>query len=191
MDFLHLSTFSMDFTTINYLKTGTPTQQKTYTTLTHLNIFNDLKKYNPILVGTIPIDIQTSKSDLDIILETNHVSELADCLTKLYKNLANFNLEIKNLNQHILACNFWFEDFEIEIYSQNMATQLQNGYLHMIKEYEILQAYSNDFKQHIISLKQQGIKTEPAFAQLLNLKGNPYEALLHYHVKKKLIKSIM
>ena len=183
MDFLHLSTFSMDFTTINYLKTGTATQQKAYTTLTHLNIFKDLKKYNPILVGTIPIDIQTSKSDLDIILETNHVSELADCLTKLYKNQANFNLEIKNVNQHILVCNFWFEDFEIEIYSQNIATHIQNGYLHMVKEHEILQANSNDFKQQIIALKQQGIKTEPAFAQLLNLKGNPYEALLDYEVK--------
>lgn len=47
----------------------------------------------------------------------------------------------------------------------------------MIAEYKILQAKGEEFKQKIIELKKQGIKTEPAFGMLLGLE-NPYEELL-------------
>ena len=48
----------------------------------------------------------------------------------------------------------------------------------MIIEHKILAAHDNDFKTEIIKLKQAGLKTEPAFARLLGLDGDPYEALL-------------
>ena len=50
----------------------------------------------------------------------------------------------------------------------------------MIIEAEILEEKGEDFRQKIIELKKSGIKTEPAFAQLLNLKGDPYEALINF-----------
>jgi hypothetical protein len=49
----------------------------------------------------------------------------------------------------------------------------------MIAEYKILQEEGEEFKQKIIELKKQGIKTEPAFGILLGLE-NPYEDLLKY-----------
>ncbi|MGL4365226.1 MAG: DUF4269 domain-containing protein [Cetobacterium sp.] len=36
------------------------------------------------------------------------------------------------------------------------------------------------FQDKIVSLKRAGIKTEPAFAKLLELNGNPYEELLNF-----------
>lgn len=47
----------------------------------------------------------------------------------------------------------------------------------MIAEYRILKERGEDFKQKIIQLKQQGMKTEPAFGLLLGLE-NPYKDLL-------------
>jgi hypothetical protein len=73
--------------------------------------------------------------------------------------------------------NFRLEEFSIEIFGQNRPATKQNAYLHMIAEYKILQEKGEDFKQKIIKLKKQGIKTEPAFGILLNLE-NPYEDLL-------------
>lgn len=175
----------MNFTSIHYLKTGNSVQKKAFNVLTALNIFEDFKEYQPLLVGTIPLEIQTLKSDLDIILYTNQITDLAKKLELYFKSEKEFTIRVIDLEQHILVCDFWFEGFEIEIYSQNKPTQQQMGYLHMLKEYEILQANSNAFKKQIIALKQQGIKTEPAFAQLLNLEGNPYEALLNYEIKKE------
>lgn len=167
----------MDFKSINYLETGTSIQKNAFKILTHLNIFEDFSNYNPLLVGTIPLDIQTSKSDLDIILQTNNVSELAQKIKLFFNTQTSFSLSIKDYTKHILVCNFIYNDFQIEIYSENKPTMLQMGYLHLIKEYEILQIKPDSFKQEIILLKKKGIKTEPAFAKLLNLTGNPYEVL--------------
>lgn len=77
-----------------------------------------------------------------------------------------------------MVASFQLDDFSIELFGQNIPTRQQPGYRHMLVEYRLLQDYGEDFRQQIIQLKQQGIKTEPAFAQVLGLPGNPYEALL-------------
>jgi hypothetical protein len=71
------------------------------------------------------------------------------------------------------------EEFPIEIFGQNKPTIEQNAYRHMIAEYKILEEKGEEFKQKIIELKKQGIKTEPAFGMLLGLE-NPYEDLLKF-----------
>ncbi|MNK30599.1 hypothetical protein D3C87_490190 [compost metagenome] len=52
----------------------------------------------------------------------------------------------------------------------------------MLIEHQILQEKGEDFRLKIIALKRNGYKTEPAFAKLLNLQGNPYLDLLKYEV---------
>lgn len=48
----------------------------------------------------------------------------------------------------------------------------------MVAEWKILAEKGDSFKQKILELKRSGIKTEPAFAQMLGLKGDPYQAVL-------------
>jgi len=48
------------------------------------------------------------------------------------------------------------------------------------KEFQILEKEGEAFKHKIIALKKQGVKTEPAFAKVLDLVGDPYEAILKY-----------
>lgn len=52
----------------------------------------------------------------------------------------------------------------------------------MLIEHQILQSENEDFRLKIIELKKNGYKTEPAFAKLLDLEGNPYHALLAYQI---------
>ena len=70
--------------------------------------------------------------------------------------------------------------FEIEIFGQNIPVEQQNAYRHMLTEYKILQQKGVVFKRKVTALKKQGLKTEPAFARLLGIKGNPYEELLDF-----------
>jgi hypothetical protein len=52
----------------------------------------------------------------------------------------------------------------------------------MLIEHHLLNYYDEEFRLKIVSLKEQGYKTEPAFAKVLNLKGDPYQALLNYKI---------
>ena len=47
----------------------------------------------------------------------------------------------------------------------------------MVIEGRLLDLAGESFRHNVIELEQSGLKTEPAFARLLGLNGDPYEAL--------------
>ncbi|WP_428743590.1 DUF4269 domain-containing protein [Tenacibaculum sp.] len=179
----------INFKDISYLKNGTSRQKEAYKVLLELDILELLKKFNPILVGTIPIDIDVESSDLDIICECKNHSELLEIVTKKYGEFSGFHVNTiqsyKNLKTTIIA--FEYNTFPIEFFVQNKPSEQQDSYLHMLIEYQILLKENEEFKSEVIALKQQGLKTEPAFAKLLGLEGDPYEALLIYGFEKDYI----
>ena len=166
-----------NFLNIAYLKTGNQKQVKAYQVLTDNNVLEKLSAYAPILVGTIPINIDIENSDLDIICYVQDKLEFIKTLTNHFQNEKGFVVS-ENQSFRSIKANFFIEDFEVEIFGQNIETAHQNAYRHMLIEYQILLEKGETFRQEIINLKNQGIKTEPAFAALLGLNGNPYDALL-------------
>ena len=169
----------LDFKNIEYLKTGNRKQQLAYKEITELNIFSSLLKYKPILTGTIPIEINIPESDLDIICECQNHDKFKEDLTKLFGKQNNFSISTK-LHKGITStiAEFTGKYFIIEIFGQNMPVEKQNAYRHMLIEHQILLKKDSEFRNRVIELKKSGIKTEPAFAQLLGIEGNPYDELL-------------
>ncbi|WP_276310222.1 DUF4269 domain-containing protein [Bacillus salacetis] len=53
-------------------------------------------------------------------------------------------------------------DFDFELFGQMVPVRKQNAWLHMIIEHEIQQRYPN-LKEEVMDLKNDGLKTEPAF----------------------------
>ena len=96
-----------------------------------------------------------------------------------FSEFEGFDFQIQE--SHYVA-NFSIDGLPIEIYAENKPTQYQNAYLHMMIEYRLIQLLGADFKASIVTLKQQGYKTEPAFGKLLGLK-NPYMDLLELERK--------
>ncbi|MDH6252874.1 hypothetical protein M2347_002601 [Chryseobacterium sp. H1D6B] len=172
----------IDFTKTDYLKRGNEVQRRAYDVLEKYKVFEKLKAYSPILAGTIPIEIDIEGSDLDIICEVNPQFE-EDFLSDLKINeLIPSDVKVDNTvinGEKCIVLNFMLEEFPVEIFGQNKLTTEQNAYRHMIAEYKILQEKGEKFKQKIIELKTNGIKTEPAFGLLLGLE-NPYEDLLKF-----------
>ncbi|SEM47507.1 protein of unknown function [Chryseobacterium taichungense] len=172
----------IDFTKIDYLKSGNDRQKRACQVLSKHHLIEKLKRYSPVLAGTIPIEIDIEGSDLDIICEVDlrfKEDFLNDIIeSKLIPHDAEIKVEYPILDgENCITINFMLEEFPIEIFGQNKPVKEQNAYRHMLAEYRILQEKGESFKQQIIALKKQGIKTEPAFGMLLKLE-NPYEDLL-------------
>lgn len=171
----------IDFTKIDYLKHGNDRQKRAFDVLTKYKVFEKLSGFSPILAGTVPIEIDIEGSDLDIICEVKDQVEFSKSVSQIFSEF-DLNLKIEKIvinEAEATVCNFELDGFPIEIFGQNKPTTRQNAYLHMIAEHKILLEKGEDFKQKIIELKREGIKTEPAFGMLLNLE-KPYEDLLKF-----------
>ncbi len=169
----------MDFLSIEYLKKGNTKQQLAYNTLGKNNILSALRVFDPILVGTIPIEIDIETSDLDIICYFSCKKDFIRVLNDCFAPLKGFMIKEKRINGSIaIVAKFRVGCFEIEIFGQDIPTLQQNAYRHMLIEYQLLKQYGEPLRQTIISLKGRGYKTEPAFGVALGLKGNPYDELL-------------
>ncbi len=167
----------IDYRNLNYLKEGNLKQQAAYQVLTNYQVLIKLQTFSPILVGTIPIHIDIDSSDLDIICEVTDPLLFTSTLKRAFGKEKGFQLTELSERQAYVA-SFFIHHFEIEIFGQNIPTHQQNAYRHMLIEDKLLTEKGEAFRQEIIRLKKQGYKTEPAFALLLGLQGDPYEALL-------------
>jgi hypothetical protein len=172
-----------DFTNISYLKNGNQKQKMAFEVLTQFRVLEKLVEFNPILVGTIPINIDIEKSDLDIVCCWENKLSFIKKVKDLFEKEIHFTIhEVLIDNQESVVASFYLGSFEIEIFGQNIPTKQQNGYKHMVIEDEILRLRGENFRQEIIKLKKNGHKTEPAFGLLLGLKGNVYQELLDFKI---------
>lgn len=167
-----------DFKSIDYLKSGNNRQQWAYSLLTNQQILLKLRQYDPILVGTIPLAIDIETSDLDIICCFEDQQEFRKVITDNFKGEKNFTVREQSSGTPAIVSNFYTNNFEVEIFGQPIPTGQQVAYKHLLVEHALLNKYGEGFRQQIIELKQQGHKTEPAFALALGLKGDPYVELL-------------
>ena len=153
--------------------------------LTQNEILTKLHQFDPILVGTIPINIDIETSDLDIICYCEDRNDLVKIIKNKFGDTKDFKIwERKRQGQNAIVANFKIDRFVIEVFGQNIPTKQQKAYRHMLIENKLLNARGESFRQKIIELKRQGHKTEPAFAIVLELKGNAYNDLLTYETKQ-------
>ena len=172
---------NIDFRNLTYLKQGNVVQQRIGEVLEQYRIMETLKFFDPVLIGTFPIDIAIESSDLDIACCFEDREGFIQVVETAFSSMQGYVLtEVIIATIPTVVVNFTIAEFPVELFAQSIGVDQQNGYRHMLIEYTILQSKDEVFRQDVIKLKESGIKTEPAFAQLLGLKGDPYEALLMY-----------
>lgn len=164
---------------ISYLLTGNERQQEAYHTLQSLKVMSILSNYSATLAGTIPLNIDTEDSDLDIICEVHELNSFKDLVSINFGSQTNFWSKTKIIGDlPSIVVNFTCSGFPIEIFGQPKPVNEQNAYLHMDVEARLLAIGGEAARQGVRSLKMMGLKTEPAFARYFNLKNDPYLELL-------------
>ncbi len=173
----------MNWHDLTYLLKGTARQQAAHAAIQSCRIMDHLAQFNPVLVGTIPINIDLPNSDLDIICAVKE-SQTESFLSKISTHFGhhqNFYTEQKLIRGvEVCLVRFRHADFDFEIFAQDVPVEKQYAYRHMVIEDQLLKKEGDEFRRKILTLKKKGYKTEPAFAKLLGLKGDPYEELLTF-----------
>jgi len=164
-----------------YLAAGNSRQRRTYAVLQELGILVTLGAFDPVVAGTIPLDIDLPGSDIDIICEVPLAASPAfeQLLRTHYGHLPGFTVgHVPSEPGSALVSSFRYAQDEVEVFGQALPTAQQYAFRHLVVEHAVLCAGGPAWRTAVRQLKAKGLKTEPAFAALLQLPGNPYEALL-------------
>lgn len=174
----------MDFFSPEYLRTGNAAQRISWSTLSGLDLFSFIRPWNGVLAGTIPLDIHTENSDLDLLCQCADLEDLKQKITAQYHSVSGFEVQIKSIrNRQTLLARLGTRPFPVEIFAQNRPVTEQEGYQHLVVEYALLEE-NPALRDEVRQLKREGMKTEPAFALALGLPGDPWQALLDLGVER-------
>lgn len=158
---------------------GNDRQKKAYAALRKIELFEKLKAYSPVLAGTVPIDVDIPSSDLDVICSVPNLEAFAHELKDLYGTYDGFDLHHKLFrSQPTVVARFNAEGEKIEIFAQPASVFTQPAVLHMLIEARLLAFAPPEAREKIRQFKLTGMKTEPAFAEVFDIKGNAFEELL-------------
>lgn len=143
-----------------------------------LRLLEQLSAFNPMLIGTPPLGIDVATSDIDIACYSEDLNYFETQCTQAFGALSGYS-STRTTAQTIgtSIVRFASRDWDIEIFCQPIPIEQQWGVRHYRIEQRIL-TLAPRVAPMIRVMKEGGLKTEPAFASLLGLKGDPYAALL-------------
>ena len=162
----------------SYLAEGTASQRRAWRCLKRLELPEHLSAFDPLVVGTIPIDVDVADSDIDIICEADELSLLERSVRDRFEGFRGFSCHYRDIDGlPSLVAAFEDEGLTVEIFGQNRPTREQTAFVHMAVEHRLLALAGPWLRTEVRRLKSGGLKTEPAFAAALGLPGDPYEAM--------------
>jgi len=137
-----------------------------------------LADFTPTLIGTIPLGIETQRSDLDVACFAPNLADFAQKVHVLYAAMPKFfQKEKKVRGVPSVIAGFTCAGVDVQIFAQPQPVLVQYGYRHLVVEGRLLARGGADAVQEIRRRKASGTKTEPAFAELFGLNGDAYEVL--------------
>jgi predicted metalloenzyme YecM len=150
-----------------------------FAALKETKVLKLLKKHNPIIAGTYPLNLNIENSDVDILIYENDLESLKRHLVELFSHHQKFKLEMTTVDgDEAVIANFYVNGLKFEIFGQKIDSVQQKAYLHFLAEERLLKLGGEGLLNKVREYKIQGLKTEPAFAKALIRSGDAYNELL-------------
>lgn len=143
-----------------------------------LNLLPRLAPFTPVVIGTPPLGLAMAESDIDIACTAPDLDRFSAIMREEFGKMAAFTLRrMEHFSPPAVVASFKAMGWEIELFCQTIPTECQRGVRHFRIEKRLL-ALAPSLLEAVMRLRRQGLKTEPAFAKVLSLSGDPYVALL-------------
>tara|TARA_B110001454_G_scaffold219201_1_gene251913 strand:- start:56814 stop:57848 length:1035 start_codon:yes stop_codon:yes gene_type:complete len=153
--------------------------------VSELNLLEMFKDHEPFIAGTVPLAVDLPTADLDLLVTFSDVAKFKEMCHQGFALLPEFEISMGEINgTPYCLCRFDYRGIPVEIFCSAQSTFRQNGYLHFNSEEKILKYARSTWTKEILELKQTGLKTEPAFARLLQSRDvDAYQFILDLQKK--------
>lgn len=139
-------------------------------------LFRELAPFEPTLVGTYPLGLRIDTSDLDVICCAPDLATFERALETL--PVTPDHVERVPLAPEAVVATLRWDDVVVELFCQTIPVYAQAGFRHMVVEGRLLALGGARLRDRVRAEKRAGARTEPAFARVLGLAGDPYAAIL-------------
>ena len=146
--------------------------------LHRVGVLSLLARFDPRLAGTPPLGLALADSDIDVLCQTPDPEEFTLAVWNAFGNHPGFAIRQWVSGGCPVIANFEAEGWTFELFGSRQPTEKQIGWRHFRIEQRLLSIGGEAIRTLVKVERCKGLKTEPAFAAVLNLSGNPYEALL-------------
>jgi hypothetical protein len=146
--------------------------------LRYLDPARRLDPFDPRVAGTPVLGLDLPGSDLDILCHAPDPDAFLAVLWPLCSGWPGFAVWQWRGAYRPLVARFQAGGWEVEIFAAAEPVEQQMAWRHARIEARLLRIGGTALLDLVMDRRRQGMKTEPAFAAVLGLEGDPYRALL-------------
>ncbi|MBR0860231.1 DUF4269 domain-containing protein [Bradyrhizobium liaoningense] len=141
-------------------------------------VLEQLLAFDPRVVGTLPLGLSVPGSDVDIVCHASDPASFAEAIWRRYRSCDDFLLHQWTSAGCPVIARFAWDGWPFEIFGAQRPVDEQQGWLHFEIERRLLALDDGRLRNAVVRLRSRGAKTEPAFAAVLGIAGDPYRGLL-------------
>jgi len=146
-----------------------------------LGILDVLGDHDPHIAGTLPLGIDVPGSDIDILCHAPDANAFTRLVWTAFGNQPGFSIRQWTGEERPVIASFEAHGRAVELFGHPSPVRLQRGWRHFEIERRLLALGGALFRHAVMERRRRGARTEPAFADSLHLKGDPYASLLEIH----------
>lgn len=149
--------------------------------LDFLGLRDALKPYRPRIVGSMPLGLRTADSDIDVLVDVSDLDAFAIAMHDAHGGTDGFVMYRRaagDCEPESLVVRIETAAWPVEITAQSRPTVEQVLYRHYAVLNRLLRIGGEDLREDILALKDEGVSTAQAFAEILGLDGDASTALL-------------
>ncbi len=117
-------------------------------------------------------------SDIDVLCHAPDAEVFAEALWETCRDFEHFAMwQWQKADRPVVAA-FSVAGVPFEVFGQALPVEEQCGWRHFAVEARLLRLGGEGLREAVMTARRAGAKTEPAFAEVLGLEGDPYQAML-------------
>jgi len=146
--------------------------------LAQSGVLTRLATFDPHVAGTPPLGVDLPDSDIDILCHAPDPHAFAATVWEACRDQPGFAMWQWQGSDRPVVARFRCAGWLFELFGQARPVAEQLGWRHFAIERRLLALGGEPLRAAVMARRHAGAKTEPAFAQVLGLTGDPYATLL-------------